>query len=134
MSIPADERAQAARQILVDLLKENGPQLGAKLKVRLTTVLGQRLGLPANTWHALLPKLSHFLAAHSDLVDVDRPEGPGDIRVSLRDSASSPSQIERQSTKVKRVYTVTAGGLRTARNLHHVRERIWNAIAEGGRS
>lgn len=100
MSIPADERAQAARQVLVDLLKENGPQLGAKLKVRLTTVLGQRLGLPADTWHALLPKLSHFLAANSDLVDVDRPEGPGDIRVSLRDSASSPSQIERQSTKV----------------------------------
>lgn len=100
MSIPADERAQAARQILVDLLKENGPQLGAKLKVRLTTVLGQRLGLPADTWHTLLPKLSHFLAANSDLVDVDRPDGPGDIRVSLRDSAGSTSQIEAQSTKV----------------------------------
>ena len=101
MSIPADERAQAARQILVDILKENGPQLGAKLKVRLTTALGQRLGLPADTWHALLPKLSHFLAANSDLVDVSRPEGPGDIRVSLRDySASSTSPIEAQSTKV----------------------------------
>lgn len=100
MSIPADERAQAARQVLVDLLKENGPQLGAKLKVQLTTALGQRLGLPVETWHALLPKLSHFLAANSDLVDVSRPEGPGDIRVSLRDSAGGTSQIETQSTKV----------------------------------
>lgn len=100
MSIPADERAQAARQVLVDLLKEHGPQLGAKLKVRLTTALGQRLGLPADAWHALLPKLSHFLAANSDLVDVSRPEGPGDIRVSLRDSVGSTSQIEAQSTKV----------------------------------
>lgn len=100
MSIPADERAQVARQVLVEILKDNGPQLGAKLKVRLTTALGQRLGLPADTWHALLPKLSHFLAANSDLVDVDRPAGPGDIRVSLRDSASSTSPIDAQSTKV----------------------------------
>jgi hypothetical protein len=32
------------------------------------------------------------------------------------------------------VYAVTPSGLRTARDLHRVRERIWNAIAEGGRS
>src|SRR5688500_8950319 len=31
--------------------------------------------------------------------------------------------------KSKRVYTVTASGLRTARDLHRVRERIWNEIA-----
>jgi hypothetical protein len=100
MSIPADERAQTARQVLVDILKENGPQLGAKLKVRLTSSLGQRLGLPANVWPGLVPKLSHFLAANSDLVDVHRPEGPGDIRVSLRDDTAARPQIEVESTKV----------------------------------
>lgn len=36
--------------------------------------------------------------------------------------------------KSKRVYTVTASGLRTAQDLHRVRERMWNAVAEGGRS
>ena len=42
MSIPSEERGQIARQVLVDILKENGPQLGAKLKVRLITALGRR--------------------------------------------------------------------------------------------
>jgi hypothetical protein len=99
MSIATDARAQIARQVLVDLLKD-GPQLGAKLKVKLTAELGQRLDLPTEIWHALLPKLSHFLAANSDLVDVTRPEGPGDIRVSLRDSASSTSSVDPQPPRV----------------------------------
>ena len=42
--------------------------------------------------------------------------------------------VAQRGGKSKRVYTVTPSGLRTARNLHRVRERIWNAIAEGGRS
>jgi hypothetical protein len=42
--------------------------------------------------------------------------------------------IAQRGGKAKRVYTVTAGGLRTARDLHRVRERIWKTIAEGGRS
>ena len=42
--------------------------------------------------------------------------------------------VAQRGGKSKRVYTVTPGGLRTARELHRVRERIWNAIAEGGRS
>jgi len=40
----------------------------------------------------------------------------------------------RRGGKSKRVYSVTPSGLRTARDLHRVRERIWNAIAEGGRT
>lgn len=48
-------------------------------------------------------------------------------------SAMSEAQAQRGG-KSKRVYTVTATGLRTARELHRVRERIWSAIAEGGRS
>ena len=42
--------------------------------------------------------------------------------------------VAQRGGKSKRVYTVTSDGLRTARDLHRVRERIWNAIAEGGRS
>ena len=42
--------------------------------------------------------------------------------------------LPQRGGKSKRVYTVTPDGLRTARDLHRVRERIWNAIAEGGRS
>ena len=42
--------------------------------------------------------------------------------------------VAQRGGKSKRVYTVTPSGLRTARDLHLVRERIWNAIAEGGRS
>jgi len=42
--------------------------------------------------------------------------------------------VARRGGKAKRVYSVTPGGLQTARDLHGVRERIWNAIAEGGRS
>ena len=42
--------------------------------------------------------------------------------------------VAQRGGKSKRVYTVTASGLRTARDLHRVRERIWKTIAEGGRS
>ena len=42
--------------------------------------------------------------------------------------------VAQRGGKAKRVYTVTPAGLRTARDLHRVRERIWNAITEGGRS
>ena len=42
--------------------------------------------------------------------------------------------VAQRGGKSRRVYTVTPSGLRTARELHRVRERIWNAIAEGGRS
>jgi len=42
--------------------------------------------------------------------------------------------VAQRGGKSKRVYAVTPSGLRTARDLHRVRERIWNAIAAGGRS
>ena len=78
--------SELARQALVEVLSENGPQLGAKLKVRLTEWLGRRLSYPSDQWYTLLPKLSAFLAAHADLVDVQRPSSSGDIRISLRKS------------------------------------------------
>lgn len=100
MSIPVDERVQIARQVLADILTQNGPQLGAKLKVRLTAALGQRLGYPADQWHTLVPRLSHFLAANSDLVQVHRPAGPGDIRISLRDDSRGATDLKAESSKV----------------------------------
>lgn len=42
--------------------------------------------------------------------------------------------VAQRGGKAKRVYTVTPTGLRTARDLHRVRERIWNTIAESGQS
>jgi PadR family transcriptional regulator, regulatory protein PadR len=36
--------------------------------------------------------------------------------------------------KPKRLYDVTPSGLRTARDLHRMREKIWTAIAEGRQS
>jgi len=100
MPIPSEERAQLARQVLVDILKQNGPQLGARLKLQLTAALGQRLGLPVDAWHALVPRLSAFLAANSDLVAVSRPAGPGDIRVSLRDESGSSPATEPEMGRV----------------------------------
>jgi len=70
-----------------------------------------------------------------------RPISVGSIYAALarleekRFLRSTMSEAEaRRGGKSKRVYTVTPLGLRTARDLHRVRERIWNAIAEGGRS
>lgn len=100
MSSPLDERASLARQLLVEILRKNGPQVGAKLKVQLTAALGQRLGLPRNDWNALVPRLSYFLAAQSDLVSVQRPAGPGDIRVSLRDDSIPSPEIESEPARI----------------------------------
>jgi hypothetical protein len=100
MSIPSDERTTLARQVLVEILRENGPQLGAKLKVRLSATLGRRLGLLPDQWHVLIPRLSNFLAAHSDLVEVQRPTGPGDIRVSLRPDTSQAPAAEIEPTRI----------------------------------
>ena len=70
-----------------------------------------------------------------------RPISVGSIYAALarleekRFVRSAMSEAEaRRGGKSKRVYTVTPSGLRTARELHRVRARIWNAIAEGGRS
>ena len=36
--------------------------------------------------------------------------------------------------RARRMFQVTPSGLRTARELHQVRDKIWNTIAEGRRS
>lgn len=57
-----------------------------------------------------------------------RLEAKGFLRSAMSEA------VAQRGGKSKRVYAVTPSGLRTARDLHRVRERIWNAIAEGGRS
>jgi len=42
--------------------------------------------------------------------------------------------VAQRGGKSKRLYSVTPSGLRTARELHRVRERIWSAIGEAARS
>ena len=59
---------------------------------------------------------------------LSRLEEKGFLRSSMTEA------VAQRGGKSKRVYSVTPNGLRTAKDLHRVRERIWNAIAEGGRS
>jgi len=57
-----------------------------------------------------------------------RLEEKGFVRSSMSEA------VAQRGGKSKRLYAVTPSGLRTARELHRVRERIWNAIGEGARS
>jgi DNA-binding PadR family transcriptional regulator len=57
-----------------------------------------------------------------------RLEAKGFLRSTMSEA------VAQRGGKSKRVYTVTANGLRTARDLHRVRARIWAAIAEGART
>ena len=57
-----------------------------------------------------------------------RLEAKGFLRSAMSEA------VAQRGGKSKRVYAVTPSGLRTARDLHRVRERIWNAIAQGARS
>ena len=56
-----------------------------------------------------------------------RLEGKGFMKSAMGDATA------RRGGRSRRLFEVTPLGLRTARDLHRVRERIWNAIAEGRR-
>lgn len=104
--ITADAEAQISRQLLIDVLRSKGPQLGAKLKVLLVAEISNRLQIPQVSRHTLIPKLSDFLAANSDLVEVERPSGPGDIRVKLRSNAQASNRAS--ATSAEEPYRVEA--------------------------
>jgi PadR family transcriptional regulator PadR len=59
---------------------------------------------------------------------LDRLEDKGFVQSSMGEATA------RRGGKPKRLFRVTPIGVQTARELHRVRERIWNAIAEGRRS
>jgi DNA-binding PadR family transcriptional regulator len=56
-----------------------------------------------------------------------RLEDKGFVRSTMGEATA------RRGGKAKRLFQVTALGLRTARDLHRVREKMWEAIAEGRR-
>lgn len=47
-------------------------------------------------------------------------------------ASSMGAATSQRGGKSRRLYRVTPNGLRTARELHRARQRIWAAIAEGG--
>jgi PadR family transcriptional regulator PadR len=57
-----------------------------------------------------------------------RLEAKGFLRSAMGEATA------RRGGKARRLFEVTPLGLRTARDLHRVRERIWDSIAEGRRS
>ena len=59
---------------------------------------------------------------------LSRLEDKGFVQSSMGEATA------RRGGKPKRLFRVTPLGLKTARELHRVRERIWSAIAEGRRS
>ena len=66
-----------------------------------------------------------------------RPVSMGAALARLEDKGFVQSSMgeatARRGGKPKRLFRVTPNGLKTARELHRVRERIWNAIAEARR-
>jgi DNA-binding PadR family transcriptional regulator len=59
---------------------------------------------------------------------LSRLEEKGFVKSAMGDATS------RRGGKSKRLFEVTPLGFRVARDLHRMRERIWNVIAEGRRS
>jgi PadR family transcriptional regulator len=57
-----------------------------------------------------------------------RLESKGFVRSSMSESTPRPGG------KARRLFEVTPLGLRTARDLHRIRQKIWNTIAEVRRS
>lgn len=88
------EEFSEERQALVEALQLRGPQIGARLKVLLVNDLARRRNLSPIERATVIPRLSAFLAKHSDLVEVTR--GPSDIFVKLRSSATPQVARERE--------------------------------------
>jgi hypothetical protein len=99
MSNPED-RTALARQVLVDILRVNGPQLGSKLKIKLIAGLIQRGRLTPAESTLLIPKLSTFLVANSDLVEVQKST-VGDITIALRDKAAINADQETDAQPIR---------------------------------
>jgi PadR family transcriptional regulator PadR len=59
---------------------------------------------------------------------LSRLEDKGFVQSSMGEATA------RRGGKPKRLFRVTPLGLKTARELHNARERIWSAIAEGKRT
>lgn len=72
-------------QLILNLLSSSSPELGARLKQRLNAALSSKGLGPFNERAYGVKRFSNFLEqALGERVFIDRPQGAGDIRVSLR--------------------------------------------------
>jgi hypothetical protein len=103
---------ETAREILKQVLAGQPGQLGARLPAILNLEMAKR-GLPPFEWRAHgFRKFIDFLEAQADLVEIDRPDGPGDVVVRFRkDSSSIERPPVRPDTRI------------------HLRREIWQAFA-----
>ena len=102
------------RHLLADLLRD-GPEVGARLKQRLSTEFVLRGEGPFRERAWGYAKFTDFLEGQRDLLTVERPNGPGDIRVALlaqhavsapvKAPAAAPSQQLRVHHDVWRAFT-----------------------------
>lgn len=90
------DHSQVARELLQQLLA-SGTQRGALLKSLLVREFARRTGTDFGTAFWNYPKFSSFLLANSDLVDVLRPSGPGDVIVRLKQENWTPVPEMRQN-------------------------------------
>ena len=97
MFSPDDPRT-VTRQVLVDILQQEGPLLGAKLKVLLFADLSRRLNVGMSELEKMIPKLGPFLAENVDLVQVAR--GQSDITVSLASPDLTVNTVDAASSNV----------------------------------
>ena len=98
-----DEKLQVARRLIQNLLA-GGPMKGATLKLRLLGDFESESGEAFDTAFRAYFKFSNFLAANSDLVEIQRPDAgtPGDITVRLR--AQAPNAIAAHSDDARELF------------------------------
>jgi len=78
----------SAKSILCDLLGA-GPVRGARLKLLFSHAFEGREGVPYAEAFAQFSKFSDLLGQHLDVLQIDRPDGPGDVTVRLREGATA---------------------------------------------
>lgn len=84
------ESLKVASQLILQLLSNRSPELGARLKQQLNAELVRRGLSPFNEKVYGHKKFADFVRSTlSDSVSIERPEGAGDIQISLRHIAVS---------------------------------------------
>lgn len=100
-----------------------GPQIAARLKQLLNAEWARRGERPFRQQEFGFKKFSDFLEAQSDLVKLEKPDGPGDLQVSLVPRTADPAVEGGRSASRE-------GSERRSR----VRAEIWNALVSADSS
>jgi len=89
------------RSLLIELLRNNQPEFGARLKQRLISAcIAQGLETFSEREYGYSKFSQYLLGSHGDIVSITRPEGAGDILVSLATSAAPATRIGAQAIPV----------------------------------